>query len=89
MPTKKTLKTEALNEEIVFTFKDEEFVLPPHTTWPLDALEAYEEGKILKLLKAVFGDEQYGRIKNVCANWPELNEFVVAAFQAAGVDPKD
>jgi hypothetical protein len=75
-------------EPIVFTFRDIEFTIPPAPTWPLEAMEAREQGRLMAFLFNLFGAEQYKRLKEACKTFADLNEFLAEMLSAMGVDPK-
>jgi len=41
---------------ITFTHEDITYTIPPAEDWSVDALEAYEDGKLATLLREILGD---------------------------------
>jgi len=86
-----TIKLEASKDDSPvggkFTYKDEEYTVPQRDDWPIDALEAQEEGRIVAALKELLGD-QWTKFRKVGKTAKDLDEFCEAMFAAVDVDPK-
>lgn len=86
MATKKTLEKEALEEEIKFKYLDVEYVVPPGKKWPLDAVEAQEEGKLATFLKCLLGNDQYKTLRKDVKTIEDLDAFAEKLFDALDID---
>lgn len=89
MSTQDVIKAEATSTTIFFEYEGETFGVPKPNLWPLDAIEAFEDGKVMNFMRALFGAEDYERIKAVCKTMEGVTAFMTVAMQAAGHDPKD
>jgi hypothetical protein len=76
---------EALGAKIPFNYKDVDFLVLPSSEWSYEALEAYEEGRIVTFLKDVLGKEQHDRFKATKPKAGDVNEFVKAMQKALGI----
>lgn len=76
---------EALAEGIEFNHNGVTYSVEPTSEWPLEALEALEEGRIVAFLKYVLGDEGYAALKATKPKIGELNDLTVAIQKAVGV----
>jgi hypothetical protein len=57
-------QAEATRDESTITFEGVEltFITDPNK-WPLDAIEAFENGKSIALMRAMFGSRTYEKVK--------------------------
>ncbi|QGZ17312.1 tail assembly chaperone [Arthrobacter phage Warda] len=76
---------EALGESIPFTFDGKDFVVAPSSEWSFDALEAYEEGRVLAFLREILDEESFKTLRAMKPKASHLGEFVVALQKAAGI----
>jgi hypothetical protein len=76
---------EALAEGIPFTYGDHDYIITPSSEWDLDALEAFENGKLATFLRLVLGEEQYSVYKQKHPKVGELEPFVVSLQKALGI----
>lgn len=54
--------------------------------WPLEAAEAFEEGKVLAALRALLGAEQWSALKASGATLSDLNALAEQIAEAYGFD---
>jgi hypothetical protein len=85
--TSTSVREEALENGITFTYEDEEFHVPPAKLWPLDAIEAQERGQLLVFLKSLLGDDQYKTLRSVAFTLGDINEFSESMYDALNVEP--
>jgi len=83
--TATAIAAEALGELIPFTFRGLKLELLPTSEWPLDALEAFEEGRVVGFLKIILGADQYGELKGLGLKVPDLEELITDAKDALGI----
>lgn len=77
---------EALAEGIPFDYKGVSYTLPNANDWDIDALDAFEEGRVVAFIKSILGDAQYAALRKSGVNKVgELNEFVEAMTSAVGI----
>jgi hypothetical protein len=76
---------EALAKPITFEFKGEQFAARPSEDWGLDAIEAFEDGKLSHLLRAVLVDGDYDRLRALKPKLADLREFGMALQRGAGM----
>lgn len=86
MTSRKTpAAAEALGENIPFTFNDEDFVALPSSEWSFDALEAYEEGRVLAFLREILDEDSFQKLRVMKPKAAVLGDFVVALQKATGI----
>jgi hypothetical protein len=56
-------EAEGRHEDLEFSFEDKTYSVPAPDDWDLDILEAYEEGRIVAVVKGLLGEAQYGAFK--------------------------
>lgn len=79
-----TAKAEATSAPIEFEFEGENYSIPPASEWDLDALEAWEEGKVATLVRALLGPEQYATFRSVPRTVGDLSRFAETLQDAVG-----
>lgn len=79
MTAKTPAEAEAREEALEFEFEGTTYTVPAPNTWSLDVLEAYEEGRIVAVVKGVFGEAQYAAFK---AAKPRTVGDLTALFEA-------
>ncbi len=84
--TKKVVENEALESEVSFEYDGVQYTVPPAKKWPLDAVEAQEDGKMLGFLKALLGADQYSTLRKTTTTLADLDTFITALFEALDVD---
>lgn len=86
MTSKKTpAAAEALGENIAFNFEGKDFLVAPSSEWSFDAIEAYEEGRILAFLREILDAASFKQIRAMKPKASVLGEFVVALQKACGI----
>lgn len=87
MAARKTnpIAAEALSTDIVFSFEGREYTVPASSEWTIDALEAFENGRILAMLKELLTDEDYAAFRKRHNKVSELNAFMLALQKAQGI----
>ncbi|WNT44333.1 tail assembly chaperone [Microbacterium phage Mabodamaca] len=88
MATRKTtnpIAAEALAADIAFTFEGHEYTVPPSSEWSIDALEAYENGRILAMLRDVLDEDVFAAFRSRHKKVAELNAFMEAIQKAQGI----
>ena len=64
-----------------FKFEDETYTITAADDWSLDALEAYEDGKVATLIREILGANQWATFKSN----PRKVADLTALFEAAQV----
>lgn len=80
-------KADALGSEVVFEFDGKEYIVPAASDWPVSALEAFEDGKIIGTVRAILGDEQWAEFKAASPKVSQLNDMF-SALQTATIGSK-
>ena len=83
--TKSAAAAEALGESIPFTFADETYVVAPSSEWSFDALEAYENGRVLHFLREILDEDSWAKLRAVKPKAATLGDFVVSLQKAVGI----
>jgi hypothetical protein len=78
-------KAEALGENVDVEYDGETYSIPPTSEWDLDALEAYEDGKVLATVRSVFGDAQWSKFRQKRRTAADLTKLVEAMQTALGI----
>jgi hypothetical protein len=86
MTTKKALADEAGNKEVTFEYNGVEYEIPPGKLWPLEAVEAQENGKMLTAVKELIGAEKYAELRKTAKTLEDFEEFCEALFDAVDLD---
>lgn len=86
MTTNKTLKNEAEKADVHFTFDDEKYIVSHPKIWPLEVVEAQEEGRVATAVKGILGAEQYKLFKKKPRTLEDLDDLVEALLEAAEVE---
>lgn len=80
--SKAALKAEALETEISFEYRDHTFTIDRNLS--VDALEALEDGKIIRALREILGQDQFAAFKADKPRSEDLTELMEAATTALG-----
>lgn len=69
---------------LAVTWRNKRFTLPNPQEFPLEALEAEEEGKHLRALKLILGADQYTTWRGLAATTADAEEFSAAVMKELG-----
>ncbi|QDF14187.1 tail assembly chaperone [Microbacterium phage GardenState] len=83
--TANPIAAEALSLNIAFVFEGREYSAPPTSEWSIDALEAFENGRILAMLRLILSDEDFSAFRSRHNKVAELNAFITAMQKAQGI----
>jgi hypothetical protein len=81
----KALAAEAENAPVEFEFDGETYTVPSYELWPLEAGEAFENGKFLTFVRALFGD-QYDKFLSKPRTVKDVQDLAQALNDATGND---
>jgi hypothetical protein len=70
----------------LFTYKGEDYSVPPATSWPLEAQALVASGDLDRALTSLLGAESYARLLKAGMTVGELNILFTAVGEAAGVE---
>ncbi|AWY06646.1 tail assembly chaperone [Microbacterium phage Zeta1847] len=82
--TESAIAAEAVGDRVPFEFRGETFGLLPTSEWSLNALEAFEEGRVVAFLKDILGAD-YAKLRGLDIKVADLEEFVADAKDALGI----
>lgn len=101
-PTKKVVKQEVeatlSNEEkeasadeivkngVTFDYAGYTYTVPPGKEWPLEVVEAQEDGRMLGFVKELLGKKDYAEMRKTCKVTQDLNDFLDAMLGAIDLD---
>lgn len=71
--------------DVAVMWRGKRFTLPTADDFPLDALEAEEQGKHLTALRLILGPEQYATWRSMAATARDAEEFSTAVMRELGV----
>jgi len=77
-------ETSRQDSALVITWRAERFTLPRAMDFPLEALEAEEEGKHLTALKLILGAEQYKIWRALAATAADAEDFSSVVMKELG-----
>ena len=80
MPTarKPAAQSEAIGSVCVVEYDGETYAVPPTSDWDVEALEAFEAGRVVALVTALLGAEQWAKFKAKGRKVSELAELFKA-----------
>lgn len=76
---------EALAVDIPFTFAGHDYAVLPSSEWTIDALENFENGRILAFTREVLVGDSFAEFRSRHNKVTELNDFMVSIQKAVGV----
>jgi hypothetical protein len=87
MTARKTapVAAEAADAPSILTFRGIKFEIAPTASWSLDALEAFEDGKVTTFLRSILGPAQWAALKGAAPQVGDLTDFVEALQGALGI----
>ncbi len=83
--TTNPIAAEALALPIAFVFEGHEYAVLPTSEWTIDALEHFETGKIVGMLREILDAENFATFRARHKKVSDLNNFVVAMQTAQGI----
>lgn len=87
MADKKVVSEEAKNEDVTVEFREQKYTVPKEfRNWPLEAVEAQENGRMVGAVKELLGPEQYATLRKTANTVGDLEEFTEKLFDALDVD---
>lgn len=84
--TVKAIKTEAEDLPIKCNYDGESYELPAAKFWPLEALEAQEENRVVGMLRSLLGEDQYKKFRSKPRVLQDIADFMDVVNAAAEVD---
>ncbi|WP_424936670.1 MULTISPECIES: hypothetical protein [Bacteria] len=76
---------EALNDLISFDYAGHTYKLAPSSAWSTEALERFEDGKIITFLREVLSAADFRAMKAACPQVSDLEGFMTAVQEAIGI----
>lgn len=83
--TKNPTAAEALGEKVPFSYNGVDYLLDPSSEWDYEALEAFENGKVVTFLRMILGEEQHAAFKATKPKAGDVNDFLTALQKALGI----
>ncbi|WP_229398173.1 hypothetical protein [Micromonospora okii] len=78
-------RAEATETATTFDFDGESYSVAPSNQWDLDALDAFESGRILTAVRLILGADQLARFRSKPRTIGDLDALFDAAQKAAGI----
>lgn len=85
MAKQDALKAEAQDADVTFEYDGEPYTIKPMNKMPLEFLEAIEDGKMIRAVKSMLGEEQYRKFSAKPRIVEDLNNLLTASTNAVGV----
>jgi hypothetical protein len=82
----KALAAEAEDAPVEFEFDGETYTVPSYELWPLEAGEAFENGKFLTFVRALFGDQYTTKFLSKPRTVKDVQDLATALNDATGND---
>jgi hypothetical protein len=82
----KAAATEAAQRPIAFTYKAEEYEIPPGRDWPVGAVVAVAAGQLAAALPELLGADAYAKLIGAGLTAGELDFLVRVVTKEAGFD---
>lgn len=79
-------KAEARDETLSFRFENVTYRIAPADEWDLDALEAFEDGKVATFLRSVLGADQWAKFRAKPRKVTDLTALAEAMQKAMGLE---
>lgn len=79
-------RAEATGAGTEFTYDGELYVIAPSKAWDLDAIDAFEDGRISACVRLILGAEQWRRFRAKPRTLGDLNDLFSEAQKAAGIE---
>lgn len=76
---------EALGVRLPFTFDGVDYEIDPSSEWPYDALESFEEGRVVAFLKIILGPEQHAAFKATKPKVSDVSRFAEVIQSTVGI----
>ncbi|WP_336628443.1 MULTISPECIES: hypothetical protein [unclassified Microbacterium] len=83
--TANPIAAEAVHALIEFSYDGETYAVTPTNDWTLDALEAFEDGKVLTLLREVLAEDGYSKFRQSHNAVADIQGFMAALQKAQGI----
>lgn len=80
-----TVKAEAKNTKPTFTFDGVKYTVDNTMDWDLEVLEAVEDDKIVTIVRALMGPDQWAQFKSKPRKVTDLNALFEAIAKAVGL----
>lgn len=82
---KSAAASEALAESVPVTFKGHTYGVIPSSEWPLEAIEAFEDGKVATFVRSILPADDYAAFKATSPKVSDLGPFVEAIRKGLGI----
>jgi hypothetical protein len=80
------IRSEATGSSVEVEFDGVTYAIPTPEEWSIDVLEAFEEGKVTAVVKAMIGEDQYASWKSgKSRKVSDLTEFFEVIQKALGL----
>jgi hypothetical protein len=78
-------KAEATDQPVSFSYDGKDYTISPSSEWSLDALEAFEDEKVIRFVRLVLGPVQWAAFKSTSPKVQDFNDFMEALGEASGI----
>ncbi|WBQ03788.1 hypothetical protein [Kribbella sp. CA-293567] len=78
-------RTAAKAGTVTFEHNGTEYTIDPADKWSLDALEAFEDGKVVTACREILAPKQWADFKATKPGGPGLGEMLAAIAAAVGI----
>lgn len=77
------------NAPIEFTYDGEKYVVPVTKRWPLECVDAQEDGQLLKFVKNLLGEAQYKVFRGKPRVLDDVDDLLGEMYKVINADPKE
>ena len=78
-------KAEATEKPVTFDFDGRAYTIAPSSEWSLDALEAFEDEKVISFVRAILVPVQWTEFKSKHRKPADLSDLMEALGEASGI----
>lgn len=78
-------KAEATESPVNFEYDGKTYTVPPSIDWPIEALEAMEDDKVITFVRSVLGPVQWTAFKSTPRKTQDFSDLMEALGKAAGI----
>lgn len=78
------VRSEANGLDIPVEFEGETYRIPPSKLWPLEAIEAAEDGRAVASTKLILGTVQYDKFRETNSTLGDLERFMDKVQEVMG-----
>lgn len=76
--TASVTRLETTQDVRIILFGDKEWSVPTSRKWPIDVLEAAEDGRVVTMVRGLLGEKQWTKFRGIYKEVGDLEDFMTA-----------